>query len=333
MVDQCQQIERELKDEYGEDFMTNREAFPLTSQTLTYLASTPCESHFKYADLVSEYCTDINHFKDQVGNGQTCADKVSLTTRSEWCLLSDTGQANGERLKSDAMCSSSKLGNQYHSTAARYCQSNSTDEWCACYNLKNKVCDTNSSAAGCGYYKQLEENRSVFGKEPKIEDPQNPGRMIECSPSATNQCPHSEGYNILKDKAHCRPRACDNGYIPENVKADCAPSYHFCDKDINIKSMTNNDIVIECNGPGELILPDWWDQEFDDSFFDDVREPPFDTFPLNKTPITRWPSKFIWKNKNVRYLTYTAVCCVVFIILIFMFLFSSKNVNYNNNQY
>lgn len=303
-VNQCDVMEDQLKQEYGDDFRTNREKFPLTSQVLTYLASTPCEAHFNYSDLVNEFCDDINHFTEQIGNGQTCADRVDRSVRGQWCLMTGEGQKEGERLQTDGKCNSSMLGDQYHPTATSYCRSHPTDKWCACYNLKNKVCETNSNAAGCGYYKQLEDNRTVFGQEPEGGG-------------------YSDGYTILKENAHCRPRSCDSGYIPENVKSDCQPSYHFCDKDINIQSMTNNNIVVECNGPGALVLPDWWDEEFDDSFFDDDREPPFDTFPLNKLPITRFPKKFDWKNRNVRYLTYGGVgsvssCCCCMLLLIML---------------
>lgn len=287
-INQCDVMENQLKSEYGNDFRTNREQFPLTSQTLTYLASTPCEAHFDYSSLVSEYCGDVNHFPDPIGNGQTCADRVDRSVRSQWCLQ------EADRLKNDAKCSSSQLDNLYHSTAASYCQTSAgqKDKWCACYNLKNKVCTTNAQAAGCEYHKQLDDNKTYF----------------------------KDGYDILKDKAHCRPRSCDSGYIPENVKSDCEPSYRMCEKDINIQSSTNNNIIVECNGPGQLVLPDWWDEEFDESFFDDDREPPFDTFPLNKLPITRFPKKFDWKNKNVRYLTYTGVssvssCCLCLLLI------------------
>lgn len=304
-VNQCDVMENQLKQEYGNDFRTNREKFPLTSQTLAYLAGTPCKDHFNYSSLVNEFCTDINNFDKQVGGGQQCADLADRSVRSRWCLMAGEGQRDGERLKTDQKCTSSQLGEQYHPTASSYCQSHPGDMWCACYNLKNKVCTNNPNAAGCGYYKQLEENRTAFGQEPEGGG-------------------YSIGYTILKENAHCRPRSCDSGYIPENVKSDCAPSYNFCDKDLNIQSLTNNNIVVECNGPNFGSLPDWWDQEFDESFFDDDREPPFDKFPLNKLPITRFPKKFNWKNKNVRYLTYGGVgsvsssCLCMLLLLMLM---------------
>ena len=321
-IDQCEVMDDTLKEEYGDDFLTNREKFPITSQALGYLAATPCESYFGYEDLVREYCTNVDNYTEQIGNGQTCADKTDTSMRSRWCLMDDEGQEAGTRLKTNGKCSKERLGNMYHSTAASHCQRKPDDDWCVCYNIKNKVCDTNSSAAGCKYYEALEGNREYFGEEPEIEDPDNPGEMIACDSKKHGPCPYSDGYKILKQYAHCRPRVCDRGYIPESAISDCAPSYKICEKDINIQSMSNNDIVIECNGPNFGTLPDWWDEGGDPDFWKKRRCPPFDKPPLNKLPITCFPKRFVWKNKNVRYLTYTGVtsvslccCCLLLIML------------------
>jgi hypothetical protein len=48
-----------------------------------------------------------------------------------------------------------------------------------------------------------------------------------------------------------------------------------------------------------------------------ARQPPFDKFPLNKLPITRFPEEFDWEDNNVQYLTYGGVgsislcCCLI----------------------
>ena len=84
--------------------------------------------------------------------------------------------------------------------------------------------------------------------------------------------------------------------------------------------MSNSDIVLACNaGMSPSELPDWWEDEILDE--DEEREPPFDKYPLNKLPITRFPKRFRWRDKNVRYLTYTgsisSVSCCVCLMLIF----------------
>jgi len=349
-IDQCEVMDDTLKEEYGDDFLTNREKFPITSQALGYLAATPCESYFGYEDLVREYCTNVDNYTEQIGNGQTCADKTDTSMRSRWCLMDDEGQEAGTRLKTNGKCSKEKLGNMYHSTATSHCQTNPDDDWCICYNIKNKVCDTNSSAAGCKYYENLEGNRKYFGEEPEIEDPDNPGEMIACDPKKHGPCPYSDGYKILKQYAHCRPRVCDRGYIPESAISDCAPSYKICEKDVNIRSMSDSDIIVECNG--ELppsALPDWWGDEsttihdrcqvdleewFSKITGSKLKQPEFGTrkpgfiidfnkAPLNKTPMTCLPTRFRWRDRNVRYLTYTgttssSLCCCCCLLLIML---------------
>jgi hypothetical protein len=312
-VDQCEEMDKMLKEEYGDDFATNREKFPITSQALGMLASTPCEEYFGYEDLVTEYCGDIKNFTEQIGNGQTCADRLGTAERKKWCLMDDEGKNPGTRLKTDGKCVKNLLRDQYDATASSFCRQNPTDEWCACYNLKNKVCDTNPSAAGCDYFKVLEDNRQVFGPQPVIsEDPDDPSKTVYG---------YSDGFNILKNNAHCTLRACKKGYIPSNVKNDCKPSYNFCEKDINIQSQSIASIAVDCNGDmTELVLPDWWDEGGDPDFWKEERCPPFDKPPLNKLPITCFPKKFIWKNKNVRYLTYTSLssvssCCLCLLLI------------------
>lgn len=349
-VNQCDVMEEQLRQEYGNDFRTNREKFPITSQALGYLAGTPCKDHFGYESLVTEYCGDVNNFTEQVGGGRTCADKTDTSMRSRWCLMDDEGQEAGTRLKTDGKCQQGKLGNRYHTTAASHCNSHPEDDWCRCYNIKTGVCETNPSAAGCNYYKDLETNRKYFGDEPKIENPKNPGEMIECSPSRHGSCPYSDGYKVLKEKGHCRPRICDRGYIPENVISDCEPSYRICEKDLNIRSMSDSDIVVACNGElGDFVEPEWWNDESEpinvrcvievgkwfNKFFGIKSEEPefgvrnkgfeidFNKPPFNKTPMTCLPRKPNWRDRNMRYLTYTtggssfsSCCCLLLLIIL-----------------
>jgi hypothetical protein len=263
--------------------------------------------------------------------------------------MDDQGQKAGTRLKTNGKCSKEKLGNMYHSTATSHCQTNPDDDWCICYNIKNKVCDTNSSAAGCNYYEALEGNRQYFGEEPEIEDPDNPGEMIACDSKKHGPCPYSDGYKILKEYAHCRPRVCDRGYIPESAISGCAPSYKICEKDVNIRSMSDGDIIVECNGElPPFVEPDWWGDEsttindrckvdleewFSKITGSKLKQPEFGTrkpgfiidfnkAPLNKTPMTCLPTRFRWRDRNVRYLTYTGTtscslccCCLLLIML------------------
>ena len=336
-LDQCQQMSASLMKEYGWDYSTNREKLPLTKEGLAAIASTPCKTFFKYDDLVKEYCVSVDRFTDQLGDGKTCENIASTSMRAAWCVLDDEGQSEGTRLKTNKKCSKDKLADKYHSTASNFCKSHPRDEWCTCYNFKNKVCDTIPSAAGCKYYKMLEQNRHAFGVEPLIEDPKDSKKKIKG---------YSDGYNILKKNAHCVPRSCDRGYIPENVKSDCAPSYNFCGEDINIQSAATNSIVMLCNKMGDVKLPDWWDEESESiigkkckidviKWFNKIKGSKqkknapefiidFNKFPLNKLSINCLPSKMKWRDSNFRHLTrYTissssSLCSILILLLVLL---------------
>jgi len=320
VVDQCEEMDNKWKEQHGEDYLTNRAKFPINEFLLQQIKSARWETLFGYDGLVREFCTGPETYNTQVGGGETCgtyADQDN-SIRSQWCLNKEgDGSDATNRMRGNSKCTKEALGDKYELTASEYCKTHPEEKWCACYNFKNKVCDANPEAAGCTYYKILDQNKMAFGERVEREVPPEkegdpPG--IEYDPPV--------GYYILKDMAHCRPRSCDTGYIPENVKSDCEPTYKICDKDIDIRTHDNIDIILKCNvgNRAPLQLPDWWDEERDDSFWEDAREPPFDKFPLNKLPITRIPTKFNWKDINVRYLTYytsasSSLCCLLLIFL------------------
>lgn len=287
---QCEIMDKELKEQYGDDYLTDRNKFPITSEALSTIRSVRCENYFKWSDLVDEFCGETENFTKNIGGGLTCKSKdEGNAARAAWC------GADSARLKGNGDCTKPFLGDKYDATASKYCDENYNDKWCSCYNLANDVCKTRSTAAGCKRaHGVLDDNKKAF----------------------------KDGYDILKSKTHCRPRVCDyeGGYVPTNVMNNCESSYKMCDKDLDIRNLSNNDIVVECNGDmGDLILPEWWDDENDGSFWDeDPREPPFDTFPLNLTPIRRLPYKYSWKDPNFRYIVYGVIIIIVVIILIFM---------------
>jgi len=139
-----------------------------------------------------------------------------------------------------------------------------------------------------------------------------------------------DGYPILVDNVHCRPDACESvlggGYIPENPKGSCAASYNFCDQDIDIKNMSNMDIIVACNTGLPYTKPSWWDDPIVP--YEKERKFPYNKFPLNKTPMFKRPNlkKIRWRSKNDRYHVYSAggvsgiscVCCILLLLIMRM---------------
>lgn len=321
-IDQCEEIDKALKEEYGDDYRTNRETMPLTSFGLQYIKSTGCTQQFDYENLVDEFCQSLDNYTEQIGGGETCESRDQTNIlRSRWCLNEDgpnTTTSNGiligddaeNRMKGDIRCNKEKLTTKYDETWVKFCKAKPADNDCTCYNIKNNVCEVHPDASGCQYYKLIEESKDAFSTKEERD--------------ALQEGEEPASYTILKTKGHCRPRSCDSGYIPPNVKSDCAATYPICGKDIDIRTHTNSQIAIKCNYDPDRArsLPDWWSDDGDYSFLENAlkREPPFDKFPLNKLPITRFPKRFRWKDKNVRFLTYTGSislcsCCLCILLI------------------
>jgi len=271
-IDQCEEADKQLKEEYGNDYLTNRTTMPITSYGLQYIKSIGCETTFGYDTLADEFCQSLENYDSQIGDGQTCGTSrdANNTMRSRWCLNEegpDTNMSNGiligsdavNRLKVNSKCSQAMLSNKYDETWTKYCKAKPGDSHCTCYNMKNNVCGTHPGAAGCTYYKVLEENKEAFSTKEERD--------------ALEEGEEVASYNILKTKGHCRPRSCDSGYIPPNVKSDCESTYPICGKDIDIRTNTNTNIAVKCNYDSDKLtsLPDWWNEERDTSFIDAAR--------------------------------------------------------------
>jgi hypothetical protein len=285
-----------------------------------------------YGRVVKKYCDDNENINKQIGGGLTCEDMGA--SREEWCSVD-------QRIQTEPSCSKPLIGDEvYHRVAEAYCIANPEDEWCTCYNLKNNVCERTaipmeSTAAGCKHaHGIINENKKAFGPAIAIQSAESKvASATEGTPAHTEavknlaELKKLDGYPILVDNVHCRPDACESvlggGYIPENPKGSCAASYNFCDQDIDIRNMSNMDIVIACNTGLPYVKPDWWDDPIVP--YVKKRKFPYNKFPLNKTPMFKLPKlkKFRWKSKNDRYHAYSAgglsftscLCCIIFMVI------------------
>ena len=285
-----------------------------------------------YGRVVKKYCDEIENISKSVGGGLTCEDMGA--SREEWCSID-------KRIQTEPSCSKPLIGDEmYHRIAEAYCIANPGDEWCTCYNLKNNVCERTaipmeSTAAGCKHaHGIINENKRAFGPAIAMQSAESKvAGATEGTPEHTEavkklaELKKLDGYPILVDNVHCRPDACESvlggGYIPENPKGSCAASYNFCDQDIDIRNMSNMDIVIACNTGLPYVKPDWWDDPIVP--YEKKRKFPYNKFPLNKTPMFKLPKlkKFRWKSKNDRYHAYSGVgsitmCCCCLIMMIVM---------------
>jgi len=295
---QCEDLENTIKAQYGDNYVEQAKASSESMSTLlTTIASNRCQTHFNYDTLVSDFCAKPENVFSSIGGGRTCKEFDTDGSKvGTWCLVDDR-----MRSRTDA-CNKTNLKSSYGSTAKSFCRQNPQESWCSCYNISNNICVSNMDAAGC---------KEIIGNLDSAKE------FLK------------DGYDILKANAHCRPRVCnrpDRVFVPKGTLDDCKDSYRFCDKDIDIRTNTNSDIVLKCNkGMKASELPDWWDEGGDDdSWLTGDRSPPFDKFPLDQLPITEIPDEFDWEDDNVRYLTYGGAgscvlcCCCIVVIMIVM---------------
>ena len=270
-----------------------------------------------YGRVVSKFCEDNENISVGVGGGLTCEDMGA--SRETWC-------SQGERIKTDPTCTEAIVGEDaYHRIASAYCQANPGDEWCICYNLSQGVCLNDMGAAGCKHaYGVLDENKDALGPAVEISRAkQDVENGVEGAEAELARLEAQSGYQILKDNVHCRPDACERGYKPRNVKGSCAASYSICDEDMDIRNLQNQEIVVRCNTGIPFKLPSWWNDPIE---YTRARKPPYDRFPLNKTPMTHWPKEFRWRSKNVKYHVYSAggistiscLCCILLLLIMRM---------------
>lgn len=302
----CETIEQQAKDDYGDDYMEQLKSNPeYMSAALGQIVSNNCEDYFDYSGIIQDFCSDHNNILAGIGPGETCQILDGNGSKlARWCMEKETPSDAATRMKTrKETCNREGLKSKYDETATAYCKAHPDDNWCSCYNVLNhtKVCAANAKAPGCTVVKNIEDNKDFF----------------------------KDGYDILKNNMHCRPRVCNRPnlvYVPAGTMDSCESSYKFCGKDIDIKNESNSSIVLGCNmGMSETELPEWWDEDGgDDSWLTmkKRRKPPFNKWPLTLTPITEFPEEFDWEEDNVRYLTYGSFgsivmcsCCMVLMVM------------------
>ena len=184
------------------------------------------------ADCTSYLCNDI-----ETKRNNFCSNSENLLKDPGGgsCLSRNEGQANGklycqvgDRIKTVSACNYQYLGNSYHELAAAYCKTTDgqADAWCSCYNVMNKVCDTNLSAAGC-----IDKAISF--------DP-----LVEATPE--------EFKTQWAGLEPCYGGVCQGGvegakYIPVNANQNCDKPINICKQEIDSTNISESSIEMVCN--------------------------------------------------------------------------------------
>jgi hypothetical protein len=180
------------------------------------------------ADCTSYLCNDIetkrHNFCSNPENwlknpgGGTCQERDTGKTEGKaYCAV-------GDRIKTSGSCTYEWLGDIYHELAETYCKTanGQADPWCSCYNVINKVCDTNLSAAGC-----LDKAISF--------DP-----LYEATPE--------EFKTAWAGLEPCYGGVCQgNKYIVPNANQNCNKPIKICKQELDAQNISESSVEMVCN--------------------------------------------------------------------------------------
>jgi len=175
-----------------------------------------------YDDLKYKFCAVSENRNKNVGEGKCSAIGDAAKLSRSYCGV-------GTRIKTDDSCTKDIVGTKIYSDLANaYCKKNPQDEWCACYNTFEKVCDTNSGAAGCAKVK--EEHDAILTSLPKDKLGEQARRE-------------------LNNRKTCRANICAGSqkYIPANLPG-CKLDISMCIQDVSIGGhAVDTGIDVECS--------------------------------------------------------------------------------------
>lgn len=166
-----------------------------------------------------DFCRDYNNIsRNPGGTGGTCMERHGGANYArEYCKV-------GNRIETAGECSRDNLQNFYDELAVAYCKTatGKAAAWCSCYNVTNKVCDTDPTAAGCS------DKRQTYDK------------LVENTP---------EDYkNSWSGMEACFGGVCvGNNYKPGGYDNNCNRPVQICDINFDIQGIADSTINASCN--------------------------------------------------------------------------------------
>ena len=170
-----------------------------------------------HSRLKEEFCKLSKNVFKNPGGGQCLEYDTTKALAKEYCSV-------GHNIAMDALCTQTNLGNFYPDVAAAYCRgAGKTKTFCSCYNVKTKVCDTDSGAAGC------ENKRTYYDK------------LVEATPQ--------EFKYVWAGKEACFG-ACSTGekmYLPDGYSLGCDAPVQICSQNFSLDNISDSSIEAQCN--------------------------------------------------------------------------------------
>ena len=170
-----------------------------------------------HSTLKDTFCRDSENITKDPGGGTCLEFDTAKTIAKDYC-------SKNNRMATSAVCTEENLGNFYNQLAENYCKTadGQSDPWCSCYNVINKVCDTNNSAAGC------------------LDKAINYDPLVEATPE--------EFKTAWVGLEGCYGGVCQgNKYILPNANQNCNKPIKICKQQLDAQNISESSVDMVCN--------------------------------------------------------------------------------------
>ena len=184
-----------------------------------------CRSQW-YKDFnryMDSFCQNPENIYANPGNQGSCLERSQgYEYAKDYC--SSYGRITGSN--KGGVCTIENLGSNYYKKLAKdFCENNTENSWCKCYNVVEEKCEDMPNSAGCA------ETSADWAKIKKAVP--------------------SKYWFFFENKRHCRSNLCSNDtdtYIPGGVTTVCQEPINICETTIDIAGDAIDNIInTECN--------------------------------------------------------------------------------------
>ena len=170
-----------------------------------------------HVTLKDTFCRDPENITKNPGGGTCLEFDSAKTIAKEYC-------SKNNRMATSAVCTRENLANFYDKLAEDYCKTTNgqADDWCSCYNVINKVCDTNNDAAGC------------------LDKAINYDPLVEATPN--------DFKTAWAGLEGCYGGVCQgNKYIVPNANQNCNKPIKICKQELDAGNISESSVEMVCN--------------------------------------------------------------------------------------
>ena len=200
---------------------------------LKRLSNTSSVAAEVYDKLKVQFCNVVENLNKNIDDTQTClsADKEQKKLTA-YCAIGNKIKPDGDALcQPSAAAGDGKLSDTaWNKIAEDYCKKNKNDSWCACYNVREGICQNkNTKAAGCKqHYEKLAALEGAI--DPKTYALMTAKKPKECLSDVCMGTPNT----IFKIRGDPSP-------------PDCSDNLNICNNIVSAGVAKNSPITANCD--------------------------------------------------------------------------------------